>query len=258
MKKVRRIQWVRNIVQLISLLIFPAFFSQAFSACKEALAAIGSGEPLAWTAFSVRLVLLCVLTMAVGRLFCGWLCAFGAVGDWIYQLSQFIQKKTKKKLPAIPDKAVRILQKIKYVVLILVLLLCFAGGSGLVTQYSPWTVFSMMTAGNFHIGAYPAGLVLLLLIVVGMAWQERFFCQFLCPMGAVFSLLPEFPVTSLKRNCENCIPNCQACRRQCPVRIKIGESSLQAGECIRCGKCVSICPKNNISLMKGKKKQEKL
>lgn len=167
MKKLQRIQWVRNIVQFISLLIFPALFSQAFSACKEALAAIGSGEPLAWTAFS------------------------------------------------------------------------------------------MMTAGNFHIGAYAVGLVLLLLIVVGMAWQERFFCQFLCPMGAVFSLLPELPATSLKRNCENCIPNCQACRRQCPVRIKTGESSLRAGECIRCGKCVSICPKNNIFIMKGKKKQEK-
>ena len=33
----------------------------------------------------------------------------------------------------------------------------------------------------------------LLLIMLGMAWEERFFCKFLCPMGGIFSLLPILP-----------------------------------------------------------------
>lgn len=246
MKKVHIIRWIRNVVQILSFFVIPALFSQAFSGCKEALAAIGSGEALAWTSFSVRLVILCGLTIVAGRIFCGWLCAFGAVGDWIYQFSQFVQKKTKKKLPAIPEKAVHWLQKVKYIVLLLALFVCFAGGSRFITKYSPWTVFSLLTAGNFQIGAYGIGIALLLLIVVGMVFHERFFCQFLCPMGAVFSLLPELPFTSFKRNREGCIPNCQACRRQCPVQIKVGEDPVQAGECIRCGKCMAICPRSNI------------
>ena len=38
------------------------------------------------------------------------------------------------------------------------------------------------------------GLVILLLLMVGMCVQERFFCRFFCPMGAVFSLLPVLSV----------------------------------------------------------------
>ena len=33
------------------------------------------------------------------------------------------------------------------------------------------------------------GIILLILILIGMAFKKRFFCQFLCPMGAVFSIL---------------------------------------------------------------------
>lgn len=57
--------------------------------------------------------------------------------------------------------------------------------------------FSMLHAGNFKLGGYIVGLVLLVLILVGMAFQERFFCRVLCPMGAVFSMLPVLPLFTL-------------------------------------------------------------
>ena len=89
-------------------------------------------------------------------------------------------------------------------------------------------------------------IALLVLILLGMAVQPRFFCQFLCPMGAVFALLPVLPFARLHRQSEGCIPGCNACKQQCPVCLKLEETSLRSGECIACEACVGTCPKQNI------------
>ncbi len=244
------LRWSRIVVQIIFFLIAPALFAQCFGGIKEIFAAFGQGQPIALSTFVVRLVVLCVLTIIFGRLFCGWACAFGAVGDWIYQFVHFVFGKMGVKLPTISERVLHYLQKLKYLICILILGLCFAGQAAIVTKYSPWTVFSLLTAGNFALAAYAAAILLLLLIVVGMILQERFFCQCLCPMGAVFSLLPEIPLLSMKRDQNNCIPNCQLCRKNCPVSIKVQENSIQEGECIRCGRCMQGCPKGNIRFRK--------
>lgn len=255
-KKIKKqmLRWGRIGVQIIFFLLLPALFSQAFGGLKEIFSAMGKGGILSWSAFVKTLVLLCIITIIVGRFFCGWLCAFGALGDWIYQISVFVQKKTGKKLPKISEQNLHRFQKLKYVILFLVLLLCFLQKGSLITENSPWTVFSLLTARNFSISAYPVAVILLLFIIIGMAIQERFFCQFLCPMGAVFSLLPELPVFRLKRKGENCISKCQACKDNCPVHIKIDEIPAREGECIRCGRCTQICPKENIYVLKKKEK----
>lgn len=90
------------------------------------------------------------------------------------------------------------------------------------------------------------GIGLLVLILLGMAVQPRFFCQFLCPMGAVFALLPVLPFARLHRQSDGCIPGCNACKQQCPVCLKLEETSLRSGECIACEACVGTCPKQNI------------
>lgn len=244
----QKLRIARIAVQIVFFLLFPALFSQAFGGIKEAVAAIGSGSVLAWSTFSIRLVVLLILTVLFGRIFCGWACAFGAFGDWIYQIVGGLCKKAGIKRPQLPVKLVVGLQKLKYIVLFVILLLCFLQKGNIVTQYSPWTVFSLLTAGNFQLGQYIPAVILLVVIVIGMAVQERFFCQFLCPLGAVFSLLPELPITALKRHKENCPAKCNICQNNCPVRLKLGETEALEGECIRCGRCVAGCPRKNIGV----------
>ena len=89
---------------------------------------------------------------------------------------------------------------VKYGILLLIALCCFAGVYQKARGTSPWDVFSMLHAGNFRLSSYIPGIVLLVLILVGMFFEERFFCHFLCPMGAVFSLLPILPFFTLHRN----------------------------------------------------------
>ena len=124
-EKIRTLKIFRVIVQIIFFIFMPSLFSQAFAGVKEAVALIGKGENLILSDFVIKLLILCTVTIIFGRIFCGFVCSFGAVGDWFYMLSEFIQKKTGRKLPVIPSKWQVYLQKLKYIVLICVIGFCF-------------------------------------------------------------------------------------------------------------------------------------
>lgn len=236
---------IRAGIQLIFFLLAPAVYTSCFSGIKAIASAIGASEPIPYDAFFTTLVVVCLYTILFGRFFCGYACAFGSFGDAVYALSQRIQKKCRKQLPNLPEKTVVLLQKVKYLVLIIIVLLCVAGVYDTFPKWSPWDVFSMLTALRGIPAAYVIGTVLLLLIVLGMAVKERFFCQFLCPMGAVFALLPV--LGTYRRRRENCLPRCAACVKNCPVCVETDEGNSRTGECISCGACSDICPKRNIS-----------
>ena len=157
-------------------------------------------------------------------------------------------KKMKKKPLQIAEAWTEKLCYLKYIVLALISILCFAGVYGKAKGTSPWDVFSMLHAGNFKLGGYLVGLVLLVLILVGMCFEERFFCRNFCPMGAVFSLLPVLPFFALHRDRENCIKGCKACTKKCPSNIGLPEdgSPKVEGDCFQCQKCIDTCPKGNI------------
>lgn len=257
MKKIKKLQWARVLVQILFFIFFPALFSQAFLGIKNIFSAFGLGKPFTWDNIILTLVVLCAVTILAGRIFCGWVCAFGAVGDWIYLLSSWIQKKTGKKLMKMPEKMQLVLQKVKYVVLLFLIILCFMKKESLISENSPWTVFSLLQVGNFSFLNHMIGLLLLIVIVLGMFLQERFFCQFFCPMGAVFSLLPNLPFLYIRRG-KNCIRGCQACKRNCPVSLKLQENPSRDGECICCGKCKVICPRKNIRFLGRKGEKQKV
>ena len=84
-----------------------------------------------------------------------------------------------------------------------------------------------------------------------MCLKERFFCQYLCPMGAIFAWLPVLPFSVLDRDRSNCIPKCRACEIKCPVDYQIKRDQKNGGECIHCMQCVDVCPKQNIHLCSG-------
>ena len=109
-------------------------------------------------------------------------------------------------------------------------------------------VFSMITAGRFPNSKYLAGIVILVLIMVGMCTQERFFCQFLCPMGAVFALMPILPGALFQRNREKCPPKCGLCKKRCPAHLDIDGDTARSGECLCCHACAATCPRKNIHI----------
>ena len=128
------------------------------------------------------------------------------------------------------------------------LLSCITGFYSKLQGMSPWDVFSMLTTGRLPKSTYIVGTVLLILIMAGMCTQERFFCQFLCPMGAVFAIMPVIPGALFKRNRSKCAPKCTLCKKRCPAHLDIDGDTTRSGECICCHACTAVCPRQNIHL----------
>lgn len=200
-KRQRKVRLIRAAIQLVFFIFYPALFSTAFAGVKSIFRQLQHTSRLPGTLLDVTGLLLLV-TILFGRHFCGYACAFGSLGDAMYELTVFIRQKVfhKKGRHGYPEKAVRILQKVKYVLLAFLLLSILTGWYASLQGMSPWDVFSMLTARKLPNASYKIGIILLVLILIGMCTQERFFCQFLCPMGAVFAMMPILPSALFNRN----------------------------------------------------------
>ena len=233
-------RWQRLAIQVVFLIFAPQTFSLAFAGVKQLFVALGELETFEANTFLILLLLLVALTVVFGRFFCGYLCAFGTIGDILYKVVDFPLKKLHVKRPALPDKVENVLRCLKYVVLAFFLVTSAIGLSGTISVYSPWTAFGRLLALNIE-DLNVIGLGLLVIIAIGMICKERFFCEFLCPMGAVFSLLPILPFGNHRRDASVC-DSCGACKRNCPVNIVPPAEGAQMGECLACGRCETVCP----------------
>lgn len=245
-KRQREVRLMRAGIQLAFFIAAPSLFSTAFAGIKSIFLAIAAGQPVEWNSFLTVTAVLLIFTCFFGRHFCGYACAFGSFGDAVYEGFFWIRMKCfhKKKKPALSEKMVHGLQKVKYIVLALILLSCLTGVYGKLTGTSPWDVFSMLTARRLPNSKYLVGIVFLVLIIVGMCTQERFFCQFLCPMGAVFALMPILPGALFRRNREKC----GLCKKRCPAHLDIDGDTGRSGECLCCHACAAACPRKNIHI----------
>ena len=239
-------------IRLAFFIFFPAVFSTAFAGVKNIVQQIAARAPIAVNSFIQTLLIVCIVTILAGRIFCGFACAFGSLGDFVYWMQTLISRKLGRRPLRLTQELTDKLRYGKYLVLTALLALVWLGKGQLITKTSPWTAFSLIHTGHFS--ALNAVCVLLLfLVVAGMAVEPRFFCRFLCPMGAIFSMLPVMPWAVVHRQRENCLKGCKACLRRCPSGLDIPDKESgdpgSMGECISCLKCMRICPKGNIHVL---------
>lgn len=184
----------------------------------------------------------------LGRFVCGWMCPFGLLQDLLHKIPLF---RKQKQLPRH-----KILKKGKYVVLFG---LVFIGSAFLFGGFVKVPAFCkyLCPSGTF-MGALPllgadetlrsgAGglfawkLCVLIALVLLSVKIYRPFCQYLCPLGAVYGWFNRFSLVQIHWVEEQCI-SCMACKKACPVDLPPEQISVSP-ECIRCGKCISVCPK---------------
>ncbi len=183
----------------------------------------------------------------LGRFICGWLCPFGFVQDLLHKIPFF---KKRKRLPGH-----HVLKYGKYVVLILFVLLgsmFLFGGFAKVPAFCKYicpsgTLFGALPliGRNEMLQAQVGGLFfwklgILAVVLVLSIKVYRPFCQYLCPLGAVYGWFNRFSLVQVCWQEEKCL-SCGACQNACPVDLSVKEIS-RSPECIRCGKCVSACP----------------
>ena len=109
---------------------------------------------------------------------------------------------------------------------------------------------------NFFFHPFPGELFQRLCIIGQLCMI--FFCQFLCPMGAIFAIMPIAPSALFNRDSGTCPAKCGACKKRCPAHLDIDGDTPLSGECICCHACQGICPKRNIRIGIPKAKDESL
>ncbi|MCD8126810.1 MAG: 4Fe-4S binding protein [Clostridiales bacterium] len=106
---IRRRRYLRAGIQAFFFLTMPSAFVAGFTGVKHLFQWIGAGEVLQMDSFVCALIGLALFTILFGRWFCGFACAFGGLGDFVYWLSGLVQKKLfhRKKQYRLPEKLVR-------------------------------------------------------------------------------------------------------------------------------------------------------
>ncbi len=180
-----------------------------------------------------------VLALLFNRGFCGWLCPFGALQEWLGKLGGKILPR-KMILPAKLD---RVLRYLKYPVLALTLILSWRTASMWVSPYDPWAAYGHLGEGFSSLWKeFTIGTVLLAVTVIGSFFYDRFFCKYLCPMGEFLGLFSRISLTGIRRDKEKCI-DCNLCTSACPMNIDVARIEKTGhSECINCQDCTSVCP----------------
>ena len=151
-----------------------------------------------------------------------------------------------------PEKADRVLKYLKYAVLIFVVIGVWIFGLGEGIVWSPWTVFGAVASPWKGLPAWSVvlslGGVMLVLTIIGSIFIERFFCKYLCPLGAIFSLISRFRIFKIKKPATSC-GSCRGCTRNCPMALPLYRmDEVRDGECINCLRCSGACYRRNVKV----------
>ena len=235
-------------IQLIAFILIPGFFITVFSAIGSIFTSIigGTFEFSEQMANIFMLLAVFLITFIWGRFFCGFICSFGAMQDLLWFFGKRIPFR-----PVISQKGDRVLKLLKYGVLLFIVFGVWVFAIPGDTVWSPWTVFGMYTSPvkgfSSELMFLSIGGALLLVIIIGSLFVERFFCKYLCPLGALFALASRFRIFKLKRDSSQCSGRCRVCTRKCSMSIPLYKyDSVNSGECINCMKCSSVCALGNI------------
>lgn len=185
------------------------------------------------------LVLTLLLSIIFRRSFCGLICPFGALQEFFAIIGRKIFRK-KFIIPAKIDKPLRYL---KYVILLITIIFAWKTAGLWMDPYDPWAAYGHMTAGLSALtGEYLIASILMIVVIIGSMLYDRFFCKYLCPMGAVYGLLSKLSPSKVVRNKDACT-NCKICSKNCPVNIDVAHcDSVTSAECLSCQTCVLSCP----------------
>jgi transcriptional regulator of nitric oxide reductase len=165
-------------------------------------------------------------------LFCGWLCPFGALQEIIGLLAKKLSIKQIKISPKHHSNA----QKIKYLILFGLIGTSFYSLT-LAEQLAEIEPFKTSITLNF-VRYWPFVLYAALLLLLSLK-IHKFYCRYLCPLGAGLAIIGRFPLLKWLTRRKECGSPCQLCRnKKCDIDAINQDGSIDYGECIQCLECL--------------------
>jgi len=174
--------------------------------------------------------------LVAGRGFCGWFCPFGTLND----LLSFRKVRIHK-----------VASYSKFAVLVLTIIAAWAFADTMFCKLCPvasieaslpYLALGVARVNRpflLHMGTLGGTLI-------GMVLIARFWCRYLCPMGALLSLFNRVSFLHLNLNHTRCNA-CGACAETCPMGLRPHEE-YDDHNCIKCGACTQACSLNALTL----------
>ncbi len=232
-------------------------------------------------AFYLSLVTV-VVTILFGRVFCGWACPLGTLNNIVGS----IRKRRPQSPPsanvvnwyrvkyyiliAILASALFTLQPVGIMDPLSLLIRSFSVSIYPLFNYGTRAAFDAVYSSNplgiagvseivytgfkktvlsFEQSFYNQGVFIgaLFLIILGLNFiEKRFWCRYLCPLGAFLGLLSRWSL--LKRSTSEDCTSCGACAPECQGNAHPDAKELWRDmECLVCRNCDDICPQNAVS-----------
>jgi len=232
--------WVRRFY-LLFILVWLGWYANAQLSVVNVLTFANSLlTGFSWEYFlSAPLIFLLWASIAAGLLFwgrgpfCGWLCPFGALQELLNNIAQAV-KIPQYRLPwGLHER----LWPIKYII--------FLGLFGM-SLYSTAFAEQLAEVEPFKTAIvlkfareWPYVVYALTTLSAGL-FVERFFCRYMCPLGAALAIPGRIRMFEWLRRWPECGSPCQRCAKECPVQAIHPEGHINVNECIYCMHCQEL------------------
>jgi hypothetical protein len=218
-----KLRWLRW-TALAATVIYLGFLDGGFLSVSHITSGIKVGPSVYMSDIPLLLLVgfTVVTTLFWGRVFCGFLCPFGALQDF---MERVIPKRFRREMPrGVHERA----WLVKYAALVVVLAPAVVGSDVSIFQYfEPFgTVFFFSASALLWVIA--AG------ILVATAIVPRFYCRYMCPLGAALAVASNVSPFRIRR-VEQCSV-CKVCEQRCPTGAIQGPD-INFKECVRCNVC---------------------
>ncbi len=296
----KRQNWYKLIYQIaiIGILVFMGFrllFDKAYAPDFEAycpfggLQALGSYltmDSLSCSMTSTQIMMGVVLFIGIflfSRLFCGYICPLGTIGEWIGKLGDRL--KVRYTPTGFADYALRLP---KYVLLFVTFYFTLKSSELFCKKFDPY--YAVASGFDSDVALLWA-LLAIAALVIGSLFIRLFWCRYLCPLGALSAIFkfswwflgvmaiyvilvlvglkisyvyPLLVITAggyilevtrmkkvwpdpvhITRNTSTCI-DCGLCSEKCPQGIDVATmKKVTHTDCTLCGDCLHVCPEKD-------------
>jgi len=180
--------------------------------------------------FLITALIPVLMSLLLGRVFCGWICP----ADLLFEMGGVARR-----IAAIGTD-VSFARATKYAVLGIGVVAALLLGTQVFAEIYPPRIVSSelylwITFGVFGAGAW----FMIALVAFEIFVSRRFWCRYICPGGALYSMLGRWRVLRLKVDRAACT-DCTLCNRVCEFGLE-PMSGRFGMECNNCGLCIRAC-----------------
>lgn len=231
-----RRQNIRRLILFVSFLAFPVTlnFLSPYLIMQGAFEGVLAGS-------GMMFILLLLQAFFFGRLFCAWLCPGGGINEIMSGVNN----------RRVTGRWIRQLKLAIWAVWLLTLIAGFVSSGG-IRRFDPLYMTENGVSVDEPIKFVIYYGVILIFVLISLFAGRRASCHAICWMapflmlGQKLSGLMRLPRLHIQSDAAACI-SCERCIQQCPMSIpvmdRLGPALARDSDCILCGECVDICPK---------------